>query len=76
MVWPLWNFACGGQLGFRTWVSLQSARKEAVVVRIAQRVRRMRPAVRGGRGPGMAFYFVWFFLYSGWICRLNIIISR
>ena len=55
MVCPLWNFACGGQLGFRTWDSLQSARKEAVEVEIAQRVRRMRPRVMGGRA-GMAVY--------------------
>lgn len=59
MVCPLWNFAWGGQLGFRTWDSLQSARKEAVDVRMAQTVRRMRPVVRGGRGPGMAFYVLW-----------------
>ena len=63
IVWPLWNLACGGQLGFRTWVSLQSARKEAVEVRRAQAVRRMRPAVTGGRGPDMVVYS---FLFLGW----------
>lgn len=49
MVWPLWNLAWGGQRGFRTWDSLQSARKAAVDVRRAQRVRRMRVGVMGGR---------------------------
>lgn len=58
MIWPLWNLAWGGQRGFRTWDSLQSARKAAVDVRRAQRVRRMRVGVMGGR-EGMLLLVGW-----------------
>ena len=48
MVWPLWNFACGGQRGFFTCDSLQSATYGPTALMMAEMVRHTRAGVRFG----------------------------
>lgn len=50
IVWPLWNLACGGQRGLKTCEGDQSAAKGPMTVRAAERVRRVRPALKGWKG--------------------------
>lgn len=43
MVCPLWKRACGGQRGFKTWVSLKSAMKGPRIWARAEVERRSLP---------------------------------
>jgi len=45
MVCPLWNFACGGQRGFITCVSLKSAMKGPNMLARAEKDMRARPSI-------------------------------
>ena len=57
MVWPLWNLACGGQRGLRTWVSLKSARKAPRLTLRAEMVKRIWPR---------EIILLWFDWVVGW----------
>ncbi|RVX45193.1 hypothetical protein EDD27_7976 [Nonomuraea polychroma] len=45
MVCPLWNLACGGQLGLWMWVSFQSATSGLIAVNSAVAVKMILPAL-------------------------------